>query len=352
MITYYLKKWHKTKLLYLFMLSLAVILFFCFHKSQINPAINPKLVDFFTVKKQSIQQTVNFIGTIKSGQATVLFSKSKGILAHSIKAGTKVKKGTLIARIINSDVDRGYQLTQEGEEIARLQFDRFNQLLKTGTVSKSAVEEKKTAWLEYRKKLAEVKNNFEDLNIYAPFEGVVGIFKVNEGAQVRDGESIVTLYDPEKLIVEFDLPLDIASKAKEHNLIYVQGNPYPLTQLQRILDEDTHMCPAYAEIECPQCIIGSTVAVKFVVSERKNVLVVPFETVILQDGKPFVFGLKDKKAVLTPVQLGIREKSLIEISSGLKEGDTIIIHNLGSLYPEMPVQVAEVSQENDKKSAA
>lgn len=351
MFKYYLKKWKKKKF-YLVLLPLVVILFFCFHKTKTNAAVDPKLVDSFTVKQQSLQQTVNFIGTIKSGQATVLFAKSKGILAHSIQAGTKVKKGTLIARIINLDVTRGYQFTQEGEELARLQYERFNQLLKAGITSKSAVEEKKTAWLEYRKKLAEVKNNYEDLNIYAPFDGVVGIFRVNEGAQVKDGESIVTLYDPEKLKVEFDLPLEIASKAKDHNPIYVQGKKYPLTQLQRILDEDTHMCPAYAEIECPQCIIGSTITVKFVVSERKNALVIPFEAVILQDGKPFVFSLKEKKAVLTPVQLGIREKSLIEISSGLNKGDTIIIHNLGSLYPDMPVQITESSQEQIKKSVA
>lgn len=351
MINCNLKKWYKKKWLYLFLLPLVIILYFYFHKSPLNPSIDPKLVDTFLVKKQKIQQTVNFIGTIKSGQSTVLFAKSNGILAHSIKAGTKIKKGTLIAHIINPETTGGYQFTQEGEEIARLQYERFNQLLKSGTVSKSSVEEKKTAWLEYRKRLAEVKNNYEDLNIYAPFSGIVGIFKVNEGAQVREGEPIVTLYDPEQLKVEFDLPLDIASQAKDQNRIYVFEKEYPLTQLQRILDEDTHMCPAFAEIVCPQCIIGSSVNVTFVVNEKQKTLVIPFNAIILQDGKPFVYRFKDKKALLTAVQPGIREKSLIEITSGLQEGDKIIVHNLGSLYPEMPVQSVDDSPETAQKSS-
>jgi len=100
------------------------------------------------------------------------------------------------------------------------------------------------------------------------------------------------------------------------------------------------MCPAYAEIYCPDCVIGTTVDVSLVTQAKQSVIVIPLEAILLQEGKPFVYIVKEGKAVITPVTYGIRDKKHIEITSGLKEGDKIIPFGHNRLYPDVAVKIS------------
>lgn len=302
-----------------------------FHSSL--PPQDIKVVEVEHAQLKNIQQTADFIGTIKSEQATVLMAKSGGILNRFVNAGQQVKKGQIIAKIENENIDQNYKLSHQMEEIAKLQFERYNQLYKTGVTSKNAMEEKKSNWMEYQKRMSDAKIAMDQTTIYAPFDGIVGVFKMREGSQVQVGDALVTLYDPHSIIVEFDVPLSVLASIQDGNAVYINHKQYSLSYIQRMLDEDTHMSPAYVRVECDHCIIGSNVDVTVVINQRKSVLVIPYEAVFLSNGKTFVYTLKENKATLTPVSLGLREKESVEILTGLKPNDAIIIRGQARLYP-------------------
>ena len=311
-----------------------------------------KIVEVEIVKNATIRQMANFIGTIRSRQQTALTAKTNGILTIIPAPGQMVKKGDLIAKIENEDIERSYGILKEAEEIAKSQFDRTNSLLKPGVSSKNAVEEKKSLLLETQKKKSEAKIALEEIKIHAPFDGVVGLFKFREGSQVDRGDIIVWFYDPKSLIVEFDVPLSVAKKVENGDQIFVDDKEYRLTYIQKMLDEQTHMCPAYAEIDCPNCVIGTTVDVGVVTQQKQSVIVIPFEAIFLRNGKPFVYIIKNNKAMLTPISYGIRDKKRIEIISGLKEGDQVIPFGHNRLYPDVAVKISSKESEattNDSK---
>lgn len=313
------------------------------------PPQDIKVVEVEHAQLKNIQQTAEFIGTIKSEQATVLIAKSGGILDRFVSSGQWVKKGDLIAKIENQDLERNYKLSQEMEQIAKLQYDRYNQLHKTGVTSKNALEEKKTVWMEYQKKLSDAKIAMDENSIYAPFNGIVGIFKIREGSQVQAGDTLVTMYDPSSTIVEFDVPMSIINLIKDGNPVFINDRQYPLTYIQKMLDEETHMSPAIVRIECNNCIIGSTIDVSLVVRQKQNVIVIPFEALFLSNGKTFVYTVKDNKATLTPVELGLREKESIEITSGLNKNDAVIIRGQARLYPGVAVKLASATAKSQGK---
>jgi membrane fusion protein (multidrug efflux system) len=304
------------------------------------PPQDIKVVEVEYAQRKNIQQTADFIGTIKSEQATMLIAKSGGILNRIVNAAQHVKKGDVIAKIENNNVDHNYSLSHEMEQIAKLQYDRYNQLYKTGVTSKSILEEKKSNWMEYQKKMSDAKIAMDDNNIYAPFDGIVGIFKIHEGSQVRIGDALVTLYDPSSTIVEFDVPLSVIAHVQDGNTVFVNNKQYPLTSIQRMLDEDTHMSPAYVRIECEHCIIGSNVDVTLVTKQKNAVIVIPYEAVFLSNGKTYVYTVHDNKAALTPIELGLRNKAAVEVISGLKPNDAVIIRGQARLYPGAAVKIA------------
>ena len=299
-----------------------------------------KIVEVEKLQLRNIKQTVDFIGVIKSGRQTHLKTKANGALSILSRSGEEVKKGELLAKIENNDIEHNYRISREAEKIARSQFERSNSLFKSGVSNKNAVEEARKLLLETQKMVSDAKIAFEEINIYAPFDGIVGLFKLRGGSHVQNGDNIVNFYDPTSLIVEFDIPLSIAKQVQDGNQVFINEKEYTLTHIQKMLDEETHMCPAYIEINCPDCIIGTAVDVNLVIQERCSVIVIPFEAIFLREGKSFVYIVKEDKAILTPLELGIRDKQLIEITSGLKEGDQVIVYGHNRLYPDVPVVIA------------
>lgn len=341
---------HKKTSIFIVLVILITICYILYNamRSLAPPPQDAKVVEVEMIQLRSIQQMARFIGTIRSEQATTLVAKSKGILDRFVSSGQHVKKGDLIAQIDNKDIERNFKLSQEMEQISKLQYDRFNQLHKTGVISQNALEEKKGMWIESQKRMTDAKMAMGEINIYAPFDGIVGIFKIREGSQVQEGDTLVSFYDPSTTIVEFDVPISMMNVVHDGSTVFIDQKKYSLTYIQKMLDEETHMSPAYVNIECDNCIIGSTVDVNLVVKEKESVIVIPHEALFLREGKTFVYIVKDTKAALTPVELGIREKELVEITSGLHKNDRVIVRGQARLYPNAPVKIDTENLKNNQ----
>lgn len=303
------------------------------------PHSTAKVVEIEIATSQDIQQTTRLIGTIRPKSSTLLVAKATGILDSTLPAGQTIQKGTLIAKIDNPDIEKQFNLASSAEEIAKSQYERAQGLAKSGYLSKAAIEDKKNEWIKAQNTLADARIALNKIMFYAPFDGTVGVFKIREGAQVKEGDQIVSFYDPNSLIVTFDIPSSLMSVITDNYSVNVLGRNYPLHYVQRMIDEGTQMAAAYVDIECQDCILGTNIDVDLPLQQRQGVIVIPFSAVFLQEGKTFVYVVKDGKALLTPVELGIRNKEHVEISSGVRVGDHVITHGQARLYPGVDVKV-------------
>lgn len=321
-------------LLILLVLYLAITHFY--NKSSEHPN---KLVEVEEIKPQNIQQKIHLLGVIHPKHTTMLIAKGSGTLDVLVATGQKVKKGTLIATIVNADIEKNVQLSESAEQLAKEQYDRFGPLINKGFVSPKEVEEKKHAWINAQKEFSRAKIELYDLQFYAPFDGIVGAYKKREGSQVNQGESVVSIYDPASLVVDFDIPCTNISSVNAGQKVYVNGKKYALSHMQKMLDEDTHMCPADVDIQCETCLIGSTVPVELVTYEKKNAIVIPFQALFLRDSQSVVYVVTNGKVQLISVKTGMKQEDKVEIIKGLKSGQQLIIKGQDRLYPDMSVDI-------------
>ncbi|RUR12952.1 efflux RND transporter periplasmic adaptor subunit [Legionella sp. km772] len=308
-------------------------------QKKIVPDNPNKMVEIEIIKPQNIQQRIHLLGVIHPKHTTLLIAKGSGTLDAFVATGQKVKKGTLLARIDNSDIEKNAQLSQSAEQLAREQYERFIPLTKKGFVSPKEIEERKQAWINAQKEYAKAKIELDYMRFYAPFDGIVGAYKKREGSQVTQGDPVVSVYDPASLVVDFDIPCGNLAALSEGQKVYVFGKQYRLTHLQKMLDEDTHMCPADVDIQCPDCLIGTTAKISLVVMEKKNTIVIPLQALFLRDGRPVVYIVKNNKVELLAVKTGIRQADKIEILEGLNAGQQLIIKGQDRLYPKMTVDI-------------
>lgn len=311
-----------------------------FHKRSKPPAADTtKVVEVRELEQSDIRQTVRLIGTIRPKHATVLIAKGSGMLDSLIATGNKIQKGELIAKIENPDIENNLKLAEVAEKIAKTQYERLISLLKSGIVSPKEAEEKKQAWISAQRDLSKARIELDTMRFYAPFNGIIGAYKKREGTQVNQGDPVVTIYDPSSLVVDFDIPCTSLNAIQEGQAVRVFDRDYALSHVQKMIDEETHMCPADVDIHCDNCVVGANVDVDLVVEERKQVIVAPFSAIFLRKGKPFVYVAEQDKVVLVPVKTGLKEKAQIEILSGLKPGQKLIIRGQERLYPGLEIAI-------------
>lgn len=324
------------------LVSLAILTILCwrfFLGNENAPPQEIKVVEVEEISPKDISQTSQLIGTIKAKYSTILTAQEEGTFHIIAPAGSLLKQNDKIAKIVNLEIEKNYDLLLDAVNIAEEQYKRAQNLLKNGTYSKAELEDAKNKWINAQKNLADAKIALNKLEFFAPFDGIVGSYKVKEGQQLKTGDQIASFVNPKYLTVDFDIPLSILPNINNGQNLVILGKNYQLPFVQKMLDEDKHMSPASIDIECDDCIIGSNIPVDITVIEKKQVIVIPFDAVFLKNGKTCVYTIENNQTVLKPVELGIKEKELIKITSGLNSGEVIVTKGTGRLWPGLEVKI-------------
>ena len=143
-----------------------------------------KVVQTIRVTPGVIQDSVRLIGTVNAEKMITFVSQVSGTLTCFAKPGARVLKDALIMQLENKELLNTYTLSCEGEKIAHNQYARILELAKTKISSKQELEEKRHLWIEAQQKRLRAKIELDHTYFKAPFDGIVGVYKMREGAQI------------------------------------------------------------------------------------------------------------------------------------------------------------------------
>jgi membrane fusion protein (multidrug efflux system) len=338
---------HVMKLsLRIFSLGIAIIASFQWAYAQPAPGqMKPKLVEVADVEPTAVYKTLSLMGSVKSQKQTHLIAEVQGIMSKIYaKEGERVFEGEVLAHLKNDDLKKSYELAVANEKVAQTHYERLQSLFRNEQLSKKELES-----AEREKNSAEIvvqvaKKKWDQTQFVAPFDGVCGVFKVAEGAAVGVGDMIVTLYDPQQLFVEFSVAEWLFDKIHKGQRVWVNDQESEIISIQKAVDPHTHMGLAKADLKDHEFYVGMTVTVKVVTDHLKNVLALPREAVFIQDAKQNVYVIKDDRAVLTPVEVGLWGDENVEVKTGLQKGDKVILRGHNRVFNGMPVRAYDVPE--------
>lgn len=299
----------------------------------------PKVVEVIHMTRSALAQKVRLFGTVRAKREVTLLTQVDGVLDTAWTGGRTVSKGDIFATLDNPELKKNFELAQSSEKIAFEQYNRAQSLLKNNLRSQKDSALDRAHWIEATQATLRAKLDFDRTQFKAPFDGVLGIFRVREGAYVQKGDVIVTLYDPRELVMEFDIPAKFLNASL--NKALVAGRLYDNVQTQKVVDTQTNTAPAFIEItQCKDCVVGSVMDVDLVVKESPQALVVPADALFMESGKFFVFVVKNGKTKKRLVTTGIEDAKKVEIRTGLKEGEQVVSTNPNRLLDDTPVKVS------------
>jgi membrane fusion protein, multidrug efflux system len=305
----------------------------------------------YVVTPQLLSQDIEVPGSLAAYEEVELHPEVSGrVTAVYFKEGSNVGQGSLLLKIYDGDLQAQLQKLQIQIKTAEKTAERYGALLKINGVSQQEYDLNVLAVNNIRADMNIIKTNMSRTTLRAPFSGKIGITTITSGAYVTPQTLIGTLRKVSQLKLNFAVPELYSSKIKNGNLVRftVEGSntvyPAIISATENIIAADNRSLNVIATVVKPgaQLLAGAFAKVKIVLGGNTASLMVPTQAIIPQARNKKVIIVRDGMAVMETVTTGTRDSSMVEITSGLKAGDTILTTGLLSTKPGSKVQLNKV----------
>ncbi len=181
-----------------------------------------------------------------------------------------------------------------------------------------------------RLSLANAQRRVDELTVRAPVDGFIGTLNVQNRMVVAANAPLMTLVDLSKLEVEVEVPetyvADIGLGMNAEITLPSGKTTGKLSALSPEVVRNQVLARVRFDGEQPKGLRQSQrVTARLLIEERPNVLMLPRGPFVESEGGRHAYVVRDGIAVRTPIQLGATSISAVEILSGLKQGDKVVV---------------------------
>jgi membrane fusion protein (multidrug efflux system) len=351
------------KLNYGRLLSAIIIFFLCSCGNNSNKIQPPKAgsarsdppalaVQGYIIHPSVLHSSIEVAGTLLPFEETEIHPEVSGKVTYlSIREGAHVKKGTLLARLFDGDLQAQLQKLKVQLQVAQKTKERQEELLKIGGISQQDYDLSALDVSSIKADIQVMQASIDKTIIRAPFDGKIGFKNISIGAFITPSTIITTIRQDSRLKLEFSVPEKYTPTVQLNNVIYFTTEASPKKYEAKIyatesgITQENRSLKVHAVVENTDKNItaGSFAKVAFDMGDNNDAIMIPTQAIIpeARDKKVIVFngGIADFKVVTT----GTRDSAKVEILSGLSIGDTVITTGLLSIKPGSEIKLSSIN---------
>lgn len=329
-------------------LMLSLLLLGCGKKEE--PIIRPVELN----KTMEIPKTLTYEYpgiVISENEAPLAFMFGGKIVEMNVEIGSFVKKGDKIAEVLKRDYRAKYTAAKAVAENATKQFKRVNTLYKAKAIAKKSYDEA-VASVEVAKQAAVfAKNQLEETEIIAPYDGYITKKFLGKGAVADPGVPVVSISSSKEKKVRISVSEeDVNNMNNLENAVFICNNKEYKLKLSDIGKSKGTLNLAYPvtfklEGVDNDLLIDSTGVVKINFNNKnfQDGILVPVESLFEKNDevKVWVYNQKDKEVHQKTVKIIKPYSSGRVIVEGLKASEEIVVKGVHELIEGQKVNVVE-----------
>lgn len=357
-----------------------------------TPDAGPVEVSAAEVVSRSSIQSVEVVGSLLADEEVVVSAQVAGELSSlNVDFGSLVKQGQIIAQIDRRDAELKLAQAQatlnqtmarigmkEGQPFdpqqnadvriakaqldwAKMDLDRSTKLIENGDISRSVYDQavinhqmaqarlqaaldqvqQQLALVEQQKaSLALAKKGEVDTVVRSPINGSVKEKHAGRGTYLPVNGKIVTLVRLDPLRVRADIPESSAGAVRVGQMTSFTVDAFPgrtfaarIARIAPSLSEQTRSLTVEAELSNPGSVLrpGMFAKSQIVVNPNARAILVPQKAVSYVAGISKVFVIENGTANERIIKTGASDGDLIEVTSGLNQGEVVATSNLDRL---------------------
>jgi membrane fusion protein, multidrug efflux system len=348
-------RFHLSSLLFICTLT---VLFSCREKKDTfeKKGGGPATVDVIVTKSEKISDKVEVNGTIVANEFAELRPEVSGLLTYlNVPEGKTVEKGTVIARINNADLQAQLSRSKIQLDLAETTEKRLKQLVAINGINQADYDLAVNQVNTLKADMVYTQALIDKTIIRAPFTGVVGLRKVSAGSYVTPTSIIATMQQLSNLRIDFTIPESYQKYISKGGTVEVALDQSGQKTSARILatepqvNQTTRNITVRAVLNSSASSPGSFAKVYLNASSNKNSIMIPANSIIPEAQGKKAVTVKGGKAVFVTIETGDRRADVVEVTSGLNVGDTVVVSGVLFARPDAPVKVRSVRNLNAAK---
>ncbi len=302
---------------------------------------------YVIVPTEMYETIINTGSLLPDEEVDLSFETSGKIVGIYFEEGKKVKEGDLMAKINDKPLQAQLLKLQAQLKLSEEKEFRQRQLLDRDAISRESYDQIATELQSLQADIQLIKARISETELRAPFDGVVGLRMISEGAFANTQTKIVRLVKTSPLKIEFSINERYSGEINP-------GFPisFVLPGVQTKFEARVYAVDPKIDMDTRTIIVralypnrneelkpGRSVSVTVLLSRIDNAISVPTEAIIAEMEGEKVFVYKNGKAEQRKVTTGIRTASHIQIKEGLNYGDTLLTTATLQLRQSLPVKL-------------
>jgi membrane fusion protein (multidrug efflux system) len=307
-------------------------------------------VEVMEVFPKAISYTLTAVGSLKTPEHVKISPKKAGIIDKIlVREGESVRKGQVLVQLDNIDarlqVERAEARVREAEaslDTNRNTLARYRNLFESKVIAEQTFDDikLKVKLDEARLALAKTelnmaRQNLLDHQIVSPIDGVINlkIASLGEHVNVAPKDEIMTIVQMDPLELEFYIPENWAGRVRPGSRIQFSVRAFSeetstavLNFISPTADPATRNVKMKAIAPNPHHRLkpGFFAEVTVPTGSSPNGIAIPESAIMSQEGKLFVFAVREGMAHRREVEPGIRFDGKVEIVKGVQKGEKIV----------------------------
>lgn len=309
-----------------------------------------------------------------------LYPRSSGyVKSFRVDIGSKVRAGEAMAEIETPELDQELSVAratleqvQATSELTRTTLDRWRSLAQSGVATKQEFDEKQAAFNVSRATVNAARATVDRLvalkgfaHVIAPFSGVVTSRAVDVGMLVSStaaagSRPLFTIAQVDTLRVITSVPQDAAPNVRvgqnvdvmvqELGSVAFRGR---VSRTAEAIDPNTRTLQTSIIVvnSDRRLMPGMYAQVKLTTPRADAPLVIPAGTLIIRADGSQVAVVRDGKVHMTKVTLGRDFGTQIEVLTGLKAGDQLVVNPADDIVNGVTVRIVQPRTEASSTNA-
>lgn len=318
-------------------------------KAALKQNIEPVSVITLTLKPRRLEDKINLPAVVEPYEDVWVKAEVSGqVVEVLVQEGEAVQEGQVLIQLDDRDYKARLSRIEANYQLAKLEYERTSALVRKKVMSPAELDKISAQLKDLEAQVREVQLGLSRTQIVSPLCCLLNETKANRGDFVGVGDPVARILQLDPVKVTVGVPeSDVAAvfDLTEAEVIIealnkrrVKGTKVFLSRMPRTLARLYDL-----ELRVPnpdgKILPGMFVRVDLVKTVFRRALPVPLYAVITQADRSFVYVEENGRAKRRDVELGILVGWEVQVASGLKPGERVIVVGHRFLDDDQPVKV-------------
>ena len=331
----------------------------------------PVPVETVRARTQSLEEVGEWTGDVRPGEEVDVYAKVPGKVVRAVYAdeGDEVHKGDLLAELETGEIrarlaeaEAGVAAAQAGRELAEKEWARVSRLFEEGAVSRQERDRMEARLRDAAARLQAARAVLRRLRVLradhrvtATMDGYVSARWIDPGGTAPPGRPLFRISSDRRVKILFHANEEEFPRVREGTAVRIRVDAHPdrvfsgrVAVVHPTLDPATRTAQVEVRLENPDRLLrGGMFARVSLVLGRHTGVVVPRDSLQTDPGtgRYYLYVVRDGRAVLRNVRLGIAREDRVEILDGVAAGEEVVVRGQNRLAHGRRVTVQGAADE-------